>query len=61
MSVINLMTATNFAILTFFAFLVDQIAQHLDKSFRAAKEVCKSFKGLWERVRSAFYLLPACQ
>ena len=55
------MTATNFAILTFFAFLVDQIAQHLDKSFRAAKEVCKSFKGLWERVRSAFYLLPACQ
>lgn len=51
--------ATNFAILTFLAFLVDQAAQHLDKSFQAAKETCRSFKGLWERVRSVFYLLPA--
>ena len=51
--------ATNFAILTFLAFLVDQIAQHLDKDFQAAKEVCKSFKGLWEKVRSVFYFLPA--
>jgi hypothetical protein len=51
--------ATNFAILTFLAFLVDQVAQHLDKGFQAAKEACKSFKGLWERVRSVFYLLPA--
>lgn len=50
--------ATNFAILTFLAFLVDQIAQHLDKDFQAAKEVCKTFKSLWERIRSIFYLLP---
>lgn len=50
--------ATNFAILTFVAFLVDQIAQHLDKDFQAAKTVCKTFKSLWEKVRSIFYLLP---
>jgi len=50
--------ATNFAILTFLAFLVDQIAQHLDEDFQAAKAVCKSFKALWERIRSVFYLLP---
>ena len=50
--------ATNFAILTFVAFLVDQIAQHLDKDFQAAKAVCKTFKSLWEKVRSIFYLLP---
>lgn len=51
--------ASNFAILTFLAFLVDQIAQHLDVSFQRAKQACKSFTGLWERVRSVFYLLPA--
>jgi len=51
--------ATNFAILTFLAFLTDQIAQHLDKVFQAAKAVCKSFKSFWERVRNIFYLLPA--
>jgi len=51
--------ATNFAILTFLAFLTDQIAQHLDKDFQAAKSVCKSFKSLWEKVRYVFYLLPA--
>jgi len=50
--------ATNFAILTFLAFLIDQIAQHLDKDFQAAKEVCKTFKSLWEKIRSIFYLLP---
>lgn len=50
--------ATNFAILTFLAFLVDQIAQHLDKDFQAAKAVCKTFKSLWEKIRSIFYLLP---
>jgi len=36
--------ATNFAILTFIAFLVDQIAQHLDKDFQAAKTVCKNLQ-----------------
>ncbi len=50
--------ATNFAILTFGAFLVDQIAQHLDKDFQSAKAVCKTFKSLWEKVKSIFYLLP---
>jgi len=50
--------ATNFAILTFLAFLVDQIAQHLDEDFQAAKAVCKTFKLLWEKIRSVFYLLP---
>jgi len=50
--------ATNFAILTFLAFLTDQIAQHLDQDFQAAKAVCKTFKSLWEKIRSIFYLLP---
>jgi len=50
--------ATNFAILTFLAFLTDQIAQHLDKDFQAAKASCKTFKSLWESIRSVFYLLP---
>jgi|TARA_B110000967_G_C18824927_1_gene530810 hypothetical protein len=50
--------ATNFAILTFLAFLTDQIAQHLDKDFQEAKKVCKTFKSLWEKIRSVFYLLP---
>jgi hypothetical protein len=50
--------ATNFAILTFLAFLTDQIAQHLDKDFQTAKTVCKTFKLLWEKIRSIFYLLP---
>jgi transposase len=50
--------ATNFAILTFLAFLIDQIAQHLDKDFQAAKTVCKTFKSLWEKIKSIFYLLP---
>ena len=50
--------ATNFAILTFLAFLVDQIAQHLDQDFKAAKAVCKTFKALWEKIRSVFYLIP---
>jgi hypothetical protein len=50
--------ATNFAILTFLAFLVDQIAQHLDKDFQAAKAACETFKAFWERIRSVFYLVP---
>lgn len=50
--------ATNFAILTFLAFLIDQIALHLDIAFQKAKDVCKSFKAFWERIRSVFYLLP---
>lgn len=51
--------ATNFAILTFLAFLVDQIAQHLSQDFQEAKATCKSFKAFWEKIRYIFYLLPA--
>lgn len=50
--------ATNFAILTFLAFLTDQIAQHLDKDFQEAKAASKTFKSLWQKIRSVFYLLP---
>ena len=50
--------ATNFAILTFVAFMIDQIAQHLDEDFQAAKQYCKTFKNLWEKIRTVFYLLP---
>ena len=50
--------ATNFAILTFLAFLTDQIAQHLDTNFQKAKAVCKTFKAFWEKIRFIFYLLP---
>jgi len=51
--------ATNFAMLTFLAFLTDQIAQHLDTAFQKAKTVCETFKSLWEKIRSVFYLIPA--
>ena len=50
--------ATNLAILTFLAFLTDQIAQHLDKDFQNAKTASKTFKSLWEKIRSIFYLIP---
>lgn len=50
--------ATNFAILTFLAFLTDQIAWQIDKDFQDAKETCKTFKSFWEKIRSVFYLLP---
>ena len=51
--------ATNFAILTFLAFLTDQIAQCLDIAFQKALEICKTKKALWEKVRQVFDLLPA--
>jgi len=51
--------ATNFAILTFLAFLVDQMAQYLDQTFQKALEVCQTKKALWEKVRQVFDLLPA--
>lgn len=51
--------ATNFAILTFLAFLTDQIAQCLDNAFQKALEICKTKKALWEKVRQVFDLLPA--
>lgn len=50
--------ATNFMQLTFLAFLVDQIAQRLDKAFDRALRFCKTKKRLWEKVRQVFDLLP---
>jgi len=50
--------ATNFMLLTFLAFLVDQIAQRLDGAFKRALEYCKTKKNLWEKVRQVFDLLP---
>ena len=50
--------ATNFMLLTFLAFLVDQIAQRLDTAFNKALKYCKTKKNLWEKVRQVFDLLP---
>jgi hypothetical protein len=51
--------ATNFMMLTFLAFLTDQIAQKLDNAFKKALEYCKTKKKLWEKIRQVFDLLPA--
>lgn len=51
--------ATNFALLMFLAFLVDQIAQHLDQVFQYAWKQCKSKRALWEKLRQVFDLIPA--
>ena len=51
--------ATNFAILTFLAFLTDQITQCLDQAFQKALQVCQTKKALWDNVRQVFNLLPA--
>ena len=51
--------ATNFAILTFLAFLVDQIAQCLDQAFGQALNACQTKRALWEKVRQVFDLVPA--
>jgi len=50
--------ATNFMLLTFLAFLVDQIAQRIDNAFDNALKYCKTKKRLWEKVRQVFDLLP---
>jgi hypothetical protein len=50
--------ATNFMLLTFLAFLVDQITQQLDEDFQLAKNVAQTFKSLWEKIRNVFYLIP---
>ena len=49
---------TNLMLLTFLAFLTDQIAQRLDKAFDKALKYCKTKKRLWEKVRQIFDLLP---
>lgn len=51
--------ATNFALIMFLAFLVDQIAQAFDMAFRNAWEKCGSKKNLWEKIRQVFDLIPA--
>jgi hypothetical protein len=50
--------ATNFAILTFLAFLTDQIAQYLDTFFKKAWKTRGSKTGLWSKIRAIFDLLP---
>lgn len=50
---------TNFAILTFLAFLTDQIAQELDQMFQKAVQGFKTQRAFWEKVRQVFDLLPA--
>lgn len=40
----------NFMLLTFLAFLIDQIAQS-DASFKKELDYCKTKKRLWEKVR----------
>lgn len=54
----KLYLASNFAILTFLAFLIDQIVQHLDKDFQIAWKIRGSKKALWKKVRQVFDLLP---
>lgn len=51
--------ATNFALLTLLAFLVDQIAQVLDYYFQKAYKKAGSKGRLWEKVRQVFDLFPA--
>lgn len=47
----NTYLATNFMLLTFIAFFIDQIALFADKNFNAALTKVKSFKNLWEKTR----------
>jgi hypothetical protein len=51
--------STNFAILMFIAFLVDQITQALSYPFQKAWEISQSKKNLWEKIRQVFDLIPA--
>lgn len=50
--------ASNLAIITFLAFLVDQIAQHLDENFQKAWQKLGSKKLFWKKVQQVFDLLP---
>ncbi len=49
---------SNFMLLTFLAFLVDQITQRLDNAFDRAYKCAKTKKRLWEKVRQVFDLMP---
>lgn len=46
--------ATNFCILMFLAFLVNQIEQHCDKFFRTAFAIKGTKKALWKNIRKVF-------
>jgi hypothetical protein len=50
--------ATNFMLLTFLAFLTDQIVQKLDTAFNRAWKTCVTKKKLWEKIRQIFDLIP---
>lgn len=50
--------ASNFAILMFIAFLLDQIQLAFDKGFRRALLVAKSKKLLWIKIREIFDVVP---
>lgn len=50
--------STNFALLTLLAFLTDQMAQHCDVYFEKALAFCGTKKGLWEKIRQVFDLIP---
>lgn len=54
----NKYLATNFMLLTFLAFLTDQVTQKLDQNFNKAWEYCKTKKKLFEKTRQIFDLLP---
>lgn len=45
-------------LLTFLAFLVDQIAQKLDQAFKKAMKYCKTKKKLWMKIKQVFDLIP---
>lgn len=50
--------ATNFALLTFLAFLVDQMAQYFDTFFQKAWKERVTKTALWQKIREIFNLLP---
>jgi hypothetical protein len=45
-------------LLTFLAFLTDQIVQKLDTAFNRAWKTCVTKKKLWEKIRQIFDLIP---
>jgi hypothetical protein len=50
--------ATNFALLTILAFLVDQITQHLDRYFNKVWKKWGSKKLTWQKIREVFNQFP---
>jgi hypothetical protein len=50
--------ATNFALLTILAFLVDQITQHLDSYFKQVWDFFGSKKLTWQKIREVFNQFP---